>query len=531
MQIEKIAVRLRRRTPWEALDLGHAMLRAWAGPAYRAWLASYWIVGIGLLLAFWSSQTWGMLILWWLKPFFDRILLFAFSRSLFNTPTTGRDIRAALPGLVRHSGLFTGLTLRRLSMARSFLLPVWQLEGQSGAAARARSKVLSRRARGNAMWLTFVCANVTGVLFFSLVMLIHTLMPETDNESLSIQAWFTSELTPQREFFANILMMVAESLVEPLYVASGFALYLHRRSELEGWDIELSFRRLAARMAPAAQAVLALFGAVAIGACLLLSPPAAQAAQPLPAAQAAAAEPDADASPQEDEAEDAETSQPDEAAASPSPAKTTIDAVLADPVFGHKVQEMEWKWRDDPDPADEKKTDWGWLNKLGAIMEFSGQVMRALMWIVALVAATLLLYLIVRYREGWLGLGGNKRPPPEFLFGLDVRPESLPDDIAGAARAALAAGRVELALSLLYRGALVALIHRTPVEFRPGDTEDDCRQRVAGHLEAPASDYFGRLVDAWGATAYAHLPPPQPALEGLCQDWAQHFGAPGGRPA
>ena len=40
---------------------------------------------------------------------------------------------------------------------------------------------------------------------------------------------------------------LAMSLIAPFYVAGGFALYLNRRSELEGWDIEICLRRLLAR--------------------------------------------------------------------------------------------------------------------------------------------------------------------------------------------------------------------------------------------------------------------------------------------
>jgi hypothetical protein len=32
-------------------------------------------------------------------------------------------------------------------------------------------------------------------------------------------------------------------LLEPFYVAAGFAMYLNRRAELEAWDIEQEFRR------------------------------------------------------------------------------------------------------------------------------------------------------------------------------------------------------------------------------------------------------------------------------------------------
>ena len=44
------------------------------------------------------------------------------------------------------------------------------------------------------------------------------------------------------------LWWLSVSLLEPIYVAAGFGLYLHRRTQLEAWDVELVFRRLAARV-------------------------------------------------------------------------------------------------------------------------------------------------------------------------------------------------------------------------------------------------------------------------------------------
>lgn len=32
-------------------------------------------------------------------------------------------------------------------------------------------------------------------------------------------------------------------LLEPFYVAAGFAMYLNRRTELEAWDVEQELRR------------------------------------------------------------------------------------------------------------------------------------------------------------------------------------------------------------------------------------------------------------------------------------------------
>ena len=498
MQIEQIAIRLRRRTPREAVDLGGAMLRAWAPGTYRIWMFTYWPVGLLLLAVFWRHQSIAVGILWWLKPAFDRVLLFTYSRSLFHKPTSLRDVVRALPELARHSGLWSGLSLRRLSLARSLLLPVWQLEGLRGKAARQRGTLLARRTRGAAVWLTVVCANLNTALWVSFIVLIEIMRPQGSAEFFQFRDWFGDELAPGQEIFGSLLIMLAETLVEPLYVASGFSLYLNRRSELDGWDIELAFRRLAGRLATATAGLLL---AVCL-AGLTLSPVDAW-AEPVAADAAVTAE---------------------------SREKQAINAVLADPVFGHQTREKEWQWHnsDEEKPASAPPD---WLGKLRAMLEFVSQVMSGLAWIVGFLLLAFFIYLLVVYRERWLPRDARRAVPPDFLFGLDVRPESLPADLLGAASAALAAGQVEVALSLLYRGALVALIHRTQVEFRAGDTEDNCRQRIAGHVEVPTGRYFGELLEAWRATAYARQPPPLARLEALCAGWEAHFGQAFGVPA
>ena len=489
MQIERIAIRLRRRTPQEAIDLGGAMLRAWAPDILRVWFSTYWVFALLLLAVCWHHQTIAMAILWWLKPAFDRILLFVYSRSLFHGKTSVREVLSALPGLARHSGLLSGLTLRRLSLARSFLLPVWQLEHLSGSAARERFQLLSRRTRGSAVWLTILCANFSTVLWISFLIVVEMFRPQETPGLGDFREWFSDDQSPAREFVGGVLFLLAETLVEPLYVASGFALYLNRRSDLEGWDIELAFRRLTARFAGTAAAVLLAFG-LALG---------------WPGESAQAAEMGG--------------------TTSVSREKQTIEKVLADPVFGKKTREKEWRLRETPANEPPPPEERGWLKSLFHFFDFMGGVLKGLVWIIGGLLLIAFVYLLVVHRERWLPGSRGRVPPPDFLFGLDVRPESLPADPAAAARAALARGQVELALSLLYRGALVALIHRTEVEFRSGDTEGDCRRRVAGRVEPDTGHYFGDLLEAWQNTAYAHNPPPASRLEALCTGWETHFRA------
>ena len=38
------------------------------------------------------------------------------------------------------------------------------------------------------------------------------------------------------------------SAIEPFYVGAGFGLYLDRRTQIEGWDIEIAFRRMRLRL-------------------------------------------------------------------------------------------------------------------------------------------------------------------------------------------------------------------------------------------------------------------------------------------
>ena len=68
------------------------------------------------------------LMFWWLKPLCDRVPLYILSRELFGQTTTVKDAVRAVPQLWR-GWLAQALIFYRLDFARSFNLPVWQLEG------------------------------------------------------------------------------------------------------------------------------------------------------------------------------------------------------------------------------------------------------------------------------------------------------------------------------------------------------------------------------------------------------------------
>lgn len=506
MQLDLLSVDLRRRNGWETLDLGLAMLREWRRPVLRAWCMTYWPYALLVGAATWTHPLIGAALVWWAKPVFDRVLLYVYSERVFGHRPTAAEVRRMLPRLLRSTRLLAGLTLYRFSMARSLFLPVWQLEGQRGRAASARRRVLGARGYGYAAWLTFFCANLIGILVLSgMVLILMFLPPESDFLQSFWQILDSDSLAAQRSL--NLLTFIADTIVEPYFVAAGFSLYLNRRSELEGWDIEVAFRRMAAR-GSGAHALAATLLVAAIAVCLASIPASTCFAQ------------------------STDQKAPDVLPPSAVTSRTPYPAgdiarraaeVLTDPVFGPKETEWHWVYRG---KETETQTP-SWLRDLIKWLErFSGgiaEVGRVLAWIAGVTVLALVIYLVARHRERWW-TGRRRRRVPETLFGLDIRRESLPADIGAAAREHLSRGDAVGALSLLYRGALSALVHAAGVDFRPGDTERDCWQRARPVLGGDGLLYFRSLLDAWLWAAYGRRPPAATELQRLCDAWRDHLG-------
>jgi hypothetical protein len=242
VQLDRIEAVVRPRNPWESIDLGFSMVRHWWKPLCKVWFAIVLPLFLILCLVFYDSLWIAALIIWWLKPFLDRILLHFLSRALFGEQP---GIWQTLHGLLK-TRLLLALTLWRFDFARSFNLPVWQLEGAQGNVAYQRMRLLQKNSRQQAVWLTVVCMHFEWIMYLSVFGLVYLMMP------LSHSSGFFSVLFYEEVLWVEILQVIfgllALSIVEPLYVAAGFALYLNRRTHLEAWDIELAFRRLAAHL-------------------------------------------------------------------------------------------------------------------------------------------------------------------------------------------------------------------------------------------------------------------------------------------
>jgi len=119
--------------------------------------------------------------------------------------------------------------------------------------------------------------------------------------------------------------------------------------------------------------------------------------------------------------------------------------------------------------------------------------------------------------------GAPARPALELERGVRVDPATLPPDVVAAARAAFAAGDPVLALSLLYRGALVHLVERCGLELPASATEGDCTRLARRRLDPVLAADFGALTRVWQFCAYGQEQPDAATFGELCQRWAERL--------
>ena len=480
MQPADIAVSLRRRTPWEATDLGLAMLQRWWRPVYAAHAMVLGPIAALLVFLGWAYDAmWAaVLAMWWLEPLYDRAVLHVLSRAVFGEVPEPRSVlrswrewAAGLPG---------ALSFDRFDLARTFNLPVRQLEGQRGTEARKRRSVLGRRARSYAVWLTVVWVHFEWVLVLSAGALTDLVLPaELERARGAAQPFFGNMFEVLKLVSASNALVWAAVLffLEPFFVATGFALYLNRRTLLEGWDIEVALRRIAKRH----------------GAALIFVVVAAFAA--FPAASVAQ-----EKNPKQELAE-----------------------VMKAPEFGHYRDTMTWERRD-PSGSD---ASWFWEWLFGRARSADGSSARGigyalakaaevLFWGIAIAALAYALWWILQRLPRVIGPPHEAYRPPPALFGMELAPQTLPPDVAQAAAALAREGRLREALSLLYRGALSELVHKRGVQLLPGHTEGEA-VRLAG------MPYFASLVDAWRRCAYAKRLPSASEIEALADTYRTAF--------
>jgi hypothetical protein len=188
------------------------------------------------------------LAVWWLKPFLDRLCLQALSVRFF-------EPRAALGRLFRGLGrtLFRGLAgdllWRRFSPWRSARLPLRTLERLRGTNYRRRKLLLARNGLDFGFPLTVISLGLWSALTLGEYLFAYSAAGMMRGGAGSLQDFFLEfdRWTAPFFWFDKLAFWFNLTLIESLYTAMGFGLYINSRVETEGWDIELLFKQCVER--------------------------------------------------------------------------------------------------------------------------------------------------------------------------------------------------------------------------------------------------------------------------------------------
>ncbi|MBX3743438.1 MAG: hypothetical protein KF712_20805 [Akkermansiaceae bacterium] len=472
MRLEDVTAEIRPRSDWEAVDLGFAMVRRDFWRCFAVW----WLALLApLLIAGWFLREMPLVLaalFWWWKPVGSRMVLFDLSRRLFGERPDWKAVFREIPR-AWFRRFFHRMVVARFSPWLPVTLAVEDLEGLRGKPYRQRAKQLARRGDGVVMWLYFAADLTAAWLALSVFAIVIMMMPE--GESGPWQAAIESfdrnnpfDIPLVISWTAAGCAMLGMALVDIFVTGAGFGVYVNNRTWLEGWDVELAFKRLGQRLGKLA----ALLAFAAFLFC------------PLPSH-----------------------------AQEPSTDQEIIREVKAHEDF--KVHSETYKV-----PALKPKSG----KSSSGFGSIPGYVALVFGYTVLAVLLAFLAWIIWINRHAFRlqkTAGGKlvEAPSARMVMGMEVTAESLPKDIPTAAWALWTAGRRHEALALLYRGTISKVIDVARVEIQESDTEGDCLRRVvdAGSIAHP--DYFKGLTGAWMKLAYAAQEPPEMEVRALCEGW------------
>lgn len=503
MRLDRLSIVLRPRTPWEAMDLGQALVREHASAVWRAWIALTLPFLIVLnALAWWAGKPWlAGLAMWWLKPLFERAPLYVLSRAVFGqAPGVRETLRAK--ELWAPMQLFAWLSWRRLHPARSMLMPVDLLEGLRGPRRGLRTAVLQRAVGSQAWGLMLAGFSFELLLFLSCWMLALMFEPVANLDESARAMWTTFFQAPPdwAVVVANAIAWLAMSIVGPFYAGAGFGVYLNRRTQLEAWDVELSFRRLAERIRTLAGTAMLLVAAL-LGPTLSST---AEAATAIPVCT--------------EDCLRAKDVFGDELRASDPRHEAAAEQAARDPLLSPKQKVTHWVPKNKPkfEPKDDKLPAWG--RAIGMVLGLIGEYG---LWVIAGVLLALLLWQLPRWLP-WIRDRLPQAPELEPIVEQAVlTPERLPADIMAAARALWSQQRRRDALALLYRAGVAAIEQALGSPLPPGATEAECLRRARRLPEGALRDAFAQVVRLWQGAAYAQRLPDDATFDALLQRWSQ----------
>jgi hypothetical protein len=418
----------------------------------------FWLCAFALRMLPGNFQYFSWLILWFLKPLFDRPVLHIISVRFFESKAGIKHFFKGMGGTILR-GLPGDLLWRRFSPLRASMMPVRVLEHGSkktGKETIKRKEQLKNSGIDYCFFLTLwgIALEISlliGEIIFSFIIIDLLKIDSPD---------FTTEFFMKAEIFLFAAWCINYILIETLYVCMGFSLYINSRIEVEGWDIEIMFRTFAKKLKKTS-GVLIIF-------IFLFLPVNAFTA-------------------------DFEDTVPME----------KLQEILGSPDFGGEKDSWGIRFKN---PREDKENNFNpSLDKLRFIFAF---ILRLI--IIALIAALIILIIFYIRRFVRNRIYETKEPSITILHGI---PCGNPELILQRAVDFLEQGNLRLAWGYCTTAAILSWTTCRGISFPPDATESECVNIVGSSFSGDEVNTFNRLINHWINFAYAGKLPPAGSFE------------------
>ncbi|WP_426369512.1 hypothetical protein [Pseudocolwellia sp. HL-MZ7] len=496
MDITKLFFNARQRNAWQVFDLTQLVVKHHFFQLMLIVLCLYLPIIIILSLIFSASTA--SAIVWWLKPLLERPLLDFLSKRSFYQPTSTWSSILSIKKL-KVIDIISMLTIRRFSPYRAYLAPIEQLELLEGKERSKRKNILlNRNDHKQTFWLIF-CLHIEFMITMLFMLIVYNFIPQ--GISIDDQFFTSGTALYQLELLYSCCFMASLMLVTPFYVTGGFLGYLNSRIDMEGWDLELTFKSIAARFRHIAAALVIGFFSFSLPA-----PPLA--AQEIPV-EAVAVEQINETQTDDPEADIEEVL---------NERNIAIRKEVDDIYEQHELIESASIWVPDSEDKD-TNYDLDWLKSffmgLGAISNIAGY----LIW---LLLAALIVWIIYKlYQAGgfkWLKFSNHKSKAiesaveiPTFLSSID-RTEG-PKDLLKAAEIANSEHAYRTALMYLLKYGFIYAQNFSSVLITKSMSEKECETALLKALPTLLHKNYKQLFQLWIQQAWAHKDVTQQQVE------------------
>ena len=485
---------LRSRSVWEAADSGALLWRSNAVYFFPFFVLPVGIAACVIRLALSGENiVLSYLFLWWLKPLFDRMVLYVVSRRFFDSEAGTGSLVWNL-GAAIFRGLAGDLLWRRFSPGRAVCMPIRVLERLEYKQFIQRKKQLAAGGLG-------FCSFLSILGFFLELML---LLGEIVFVIMICQILFPSALIYMRgnieavEIFIFAASCLNYLLAGSLYVCMGFGLYINSRVETEGWDLQLLFKKFAGIT-------------TILLTCLFLLAPRMAYAEP-------------DDSPSKDgvpEVSESAAFFPEDFPLLDGESLAELHSILDSPDFGGQRDGWGVRLKNSPEPVDQLVIV-PWMERIRRIFAL------ILRFIAVLAIGVLVVFLAYWFRKFWQArkLSLTRRfPAGTRLYANPLMSGQSPESLFEQAESCFFRGLVREAWAACLAGCLGAYTEYRSLVFPACTTEYGCLDLVRRTLPDQAPG-FRFVVQNWICLAYGGIPPGEGAFE-QALDYGRSLSAAG----